>query len=278
MAENILLDFTHTYGNIKETADRGLRYVDLSDIQGTDMFCTKEAAAEIRKRLKNIGPCGIHFLDSGNYHYISLFFAEKIQEPFSMVLIDHHTDMQKPMIEDLLSCGSWAGVMILRNPYLKQLVLIGPEKTAMETIEEKLRSKLVCISMEQIERAEAEEEIKRIDLGLPVYISIDKDVLSPYYARTNWNQGDMSVDILKKLLLEMFVHQKVIGVDVCGECSTQEPFPRLTEDTRINKETNEKIYTYLRKLVRLQRGDVRKGENSYVQERTGGNRSENTCQ
>lgn len=256
MTENVLLDFDHTYAYAEEAHETGPRYMDLSDITGTDMFCTQESADKIRNRLQGTGPGGIHFLDNGNYHYATLFFVEKIREPFTLVLIDHHTDMQKPLISHLLSCGSWAGTLLLHNRYLRQLILIGPEKTAMESIEERFRSKLICISMEQIGTEEERSKFGNIDLHVPVYISIDKDVLSPYYARTNWNQGEMTVDILEKLLLEMFVHQRVIGVDICGECSLQEPLPKLTEDTKINLETNKEIYKYIKKLIGLQKAHL----------------------
>lgn len=260
MTENLLLDFTHTYQETGDVQAAGLTRIDLSDISGTDMYCTEQAANEIRNRLGKSGPKGIHFLDSGNYHYVTLFFAEKIKQSFSLALIDHHTDMQKPMIENMLSCGSWAGELIRKNRFLKQLILIGPEQRSMEHIEEELKRKLVCICMEELDSSQAERELSRIDMSLPVYISVDKDVLSPYYARTNWNQGDMSVDILKKLLLEIFIHQKVIGVDICGECSVQEPLPCFEEDTRINRKTNEDIYRYLSSLLKKERRRIEKTE------------------
>ena len=37
---------------------------------------------------------GIHFLDSGNYHYVTGIMTEQIKQGFSLILFDHHTDMQ----------------------------------------------------------------------------------------------------------------------------------------------------------------------------------------
>lgn len=253
MIHNILLDFSNIYPEDMDFRKTGLTRIRLNDISGTNMYCTEEAACEIRKRLEPYGPEGIHFLDNGNYHYATLFFTEKIREPFSLVLIDHHTDMQKPMIPRLTSCGSWAGELIGRNSNLRQLILIGQEQRSMDAIGEDLREKLVCISMEELEQHGTGKETGRIDMTVPIYISVDKDVLSPYYARTNWNQGNMSADILKKLLKEVFIHQKVIGVDICGECSLQEPVPQLMEDREINAKLNANLYQYLRKLFRHQR-------------------------
>ena len=116
--QNLLLDFFFFFPQGIEDQIKGIKRIELSDIRGTDMYCTGEAANEIRERLKDYGPQGIHFLDSGNYHYVTLFFTEKIRIPFSLVLFDHHTDMQEPLFPQLLSCGSWAGEILRRIPIL----------------------------------------------------------------------------------------------------------------------------------------------------------------
>ena len=95
ITQNIILDFSHIYPEDIEERGRGLKRIDLSDIEGTNMYCTKEAENEIRRRLAACSPHGIHFLDNGNYHYATKFFAEKISFPFSLVLYDHHSDMQR---------------------------------------------------------------------------------------------------------------------------------------------------------------------------------------
>ena len=254
MTDNVLLDFSHVYPDDADLSEKGIKRINLSDIEGTDMFCTRQAAEEIRKRLKDTGPKGIHFLDSGNFHYATLFFTEKIRTPYSLILIDNHTDMQKPVIPDLLSCGSWAGMLLLKDENLRQMIIAGPRHKSMDGIDIDEKNKLVFISMEEIDRGRSQKAEAAINPDFPVYISIDKDVLRPYYARTNWDQGRMSEDILKKLILDIFRHQKVIGIDICGECSLNEPLPRLAEDMRINRKTNEKLYIYLTKLMQYQKG------------------------
>ena len=243
--QNLLLDFSHVYPEGVEKRAKNLKRIDMSDISGTDMYCSKEAEQKIRKRLKPYGPQGIHFLDNGNYHYMTKFFTEKIGEPFSLVLFDHHNDMQQPLIHELTSCGSWAGELLRENSRLKQMILIGPDPESIRPVPARLREKIICISVEESEEHTAEAEIMKINLKLPAYISVDKDVLNRYNARTNWNQGNMSVTTLKKLLREVFRHQKVIGVDICGECSLQEPFPEFLEDERINDVTNQILYHFL---------------------------------
>lgn len=243
--QDLLIDFSHTYPEEIEKQVTTLKRIDLSDISGTNMYCSEDAKEEIRKRLRPYGPCGIHFLDNGNYHYMTKFFAEKIREPYALVLFDHHSDMQQPMIHDLTSCGSWAGELLQNDSHLMQLILIGPDPSGIRTTAPELREKTVCISMQEIQEHSAEEELRKINMDLPAYISIDKDVLDRYGARTNWNQGNMSVSTMKKLISEVFMHQTVIGVDICGECSLQEPLQKLLEDDRVNQATNRILYHFL---------------------------------
>ena len=52
MEQNLLLDFSHIYpANIGNDVNHLIR-IDLSDIEGTDMYCSHEAMLEIQKRLK----------------------------------------------------------------------------------------------------------------------------------------------------------------------------------------------------------------------------------
>ena len=62
--ENLILDFTHVYcdEDIKDI-DR-FRYIDCSDIQETDMYCSKDEYEKIWGRIEPYGIQGIHYIDS----------------------------------------------------------------------------------------------------------------------------------------------------------------------------------------------------------------------
>ena len=64
------------------------------------------------------------------------------------------------------------------------------------------------------------ERLKRIHGGVPLYISIDKDVLSEQYSETNWNQGELTLGMLEHMLQYFLERASVYGIDICGECST----------------------------------------------------------
>ena len=74
----------------------------------------------------------------------------------------------------------------------------------------------------------------------PVYISIDKDVLNPASAATNWDQGSLSLWELEKLLAVILQKEQVVGIDICGECSTTlnlfEEKRETVMDSQANKE------------------------------------------
>lgn len=246
---NYILDFTHIYEEDIEQSLPHIHRIDCSDIPGTDMYVTQEAKQEIARRVKPYGPYGVHFLDNGNYHYVSGIITRQIREPFILFLFDHHTDMQQPMIHDLTSCGSWAGELLDTFPMLQQLVLIGPAQRQIANLPEKLKQKVVGISMQQLEEDEAEAQFAKIRGDLPAYISIDKDVLDRYSARTNWNQGNMSLSTLVYIVEQVFQHLDILGVDICGECSLQEPADALAEDIRIDAHTDKVLYHMMNRFL-----------------------------
>ena len=177
--------------------------LDFSALEGTECYCSAESAAAIRSALAPYGPGGIHWIDSGDYHYTSLFIQELITEPYSLVLFDNHPDDQPGAFGgDLLSCGGWVAE-VRRLPNW---------------------------------RREAHS----------VYISIDKDVLSRDYARTNWDQGDMTLDGLFAAIKDISLKHRIIGVDVCGELTLLKG--ACSEDVSINSETNRRIQEFLLNL------------------------------
>lgn len=249
---NLVVNFSNTYS--KEIAE-SLGYtdwIDCSDISGTNMYCTDNAADEIKRRLEEYSPKGVHFIDSGNYHYMTEFFVEKLEGKFSLVLFDYHNDMQVPMIHSFTSCGDWAREVLENNDNLEQLILIGPSQKNIDDIDgiskEKF-DKLVCISLRDLEEKVAEEKLELIKNDVPLYVSIDKDVLSKHYAKTNWSQGKMSVELLKKILKRFLVDHDIIGADICGERNPYEPMPKFFEDRGINKKTNKSLYDFLTRVI-----------------------------
>lgn len=255
--QNLILDFTHVYEDETVRDREQFQWIDCSDIEESHLYCSPSAYEEIRKRIEPFGISGIHFIDSGNYHYVTKIMTDFLKESFVLVCFDHHTDMQKPMVEGMTSCGDWAGQVLGENTYLRQLVLIGPPqrdidgieigKTQSQNIQTGEKDKLLTFSEEELQNGTAKAKVAQIKEGLPFYISIDKDVLNRRFTETNWNQGDMPLPMLEHLLQFFLQKGKVCGVDICGECRMDMPLPEYLEAEEINGETNVELYRYIRK-------------------------------
>ncbi len=259
---NFVMDFTHTYRGEWIGRMPRLSRLDCSDIGGTDLYCSREAEAELQRRIAAFPPEGIHFLDSGNYHYLTGLFVRRIQEPYNLLFFDHHNDMKPTLIPELLSCGAWAKRVLEEEENLRRLLLIGPSRETLEEIGEMgvgHREKLFCISREELEAAEGTDSAENAgaalrgllsalwegaDEGLPLYLSIDKDVLSEEYARTNWDQGTLSLPLLKTILADCCRRSRILGVDICGELPDASP-AQAAEARRINERTDTELYRLL---------------------------------
>lgn len=282
--ENMILDFTHVYcDEYIRDIDR-FRYIDCSDIEETDMYCSEKAYGEIWSRIAPYGIQGIHYIDSGNYHYITKIITDHIDEPFGLVMYDHHTDMQIPMIKGMMSCGDWAGQTLSQNKDLSQLVIVGPPEKDIEQavnsyidaqtgddglsvasydISQDISSgRLVTISCEELRVGVSADKMRRIRDDIPLYISIDKDVLDTEYSETNWSQGDMSISELERLL-SVFLgghgavdktggirQSRIIGVDICGESQADIPVPEYLEAEEKNERVNTELFQFISGHVR----------------------------
>lgn len=247
---NLILDFSHVYCDERIPDRNKIHWIDCSDITECDLYCSGCAADEIWARIKPYGINGIHFLDSGNYHYVTGIITDRIDEDFVLVVFDHHTDMQKPMIDNMISCGDWAGQTLENNPYLKQLVLIGPPEDDIEQIYYRDgQGKLLTFSAEEIKSWKDKNKIAGIISNLPVYISIDKDVLGLKYSETNWSQGMMSLPVLENILSYFMQNDRIIGIDICGECDPGMPLPEYSESELVNAGTNKKLFDFLTQYI-----------------------------
>ena len=188
--------------------------INLKNLESINCYCDNEAESHIRSILNSIPSTGIHFIDSGNYHYLTYFFLEKISSYFNLIVFDHHTDMGEPVFGDILSCGGWIKKSIERFPYLQEVMIVGVKDELAAQVQACNFRKRVVIQRESELNTKNTFDFKQ---KLPVYISIDKDVLSPEEMTTNWDQGSMAVTSLYSDLSFIFSNFEVIGIDVCGE-------------------------------------------------------------
>ena len=101
----IVLDFSGVYDFEAFASSRNIIRVDCKDLKGVDCYCDEDGREKLHRRLAPYPSKAIHFLDSGDFHYLTEYWVSRLQEPFSLIVFDHHPDMQQPQWEGLVSCG-----------------------------------------------------------------------------------------------------------------------------------------------------------------------------
>ena len=224
---------------------RNIFWVEVQELPGSNCYCDGDAMETLRQKLEEFDADGIHFIDSGNYHYMSRIWLEKLNTPFRLVVFDNHTDMQPPAFGGLLSCGGWVAASLEELPLLKEVILVGPDQEAFDQTEPTLREKVRFLSREKLREMTLEEKVsffKELTAELPTYLSVDKDVLCPKEASTTWSQGEMTLEELCQFVKILLEKQDILGMDVCGECD-----PDACEGDHLNDLANRKLLEIWRK-------------------------------
>lgn len=255
--EIVITNFSGIYKNqnfYKNYAEEEIFWTELSDLSGCNCYCDAEASDRIRKEIQAFTGKGLHFIDSGNYHYMTRLWLEKLQIPFRLLVFDNHTDMQPPAFGGLLSCGGWIAASLEELPLLQEVILVGPDEEAYTQVEPDLQQKVLFLSREKLSTMTAEEKegfFNNLSEDLPLYVSVDKDVLCKGDASTTWSQGDMHLSELMSFLELVLERQNILGMDVCGECDMDS----CSEDF-LNDHANEAI---LRLWEKMQKSSERMG-------------------
>jgi len=193
---------------------------DFSHLEGTNCYCSAESAGQIRQALSPLPLHAFHDIGTGDYHYQTLFWLERIREPFVLVLFDNHPDDQEPAFgAELLSCGGW----VARARCLPQLV-----------------QDLWIRDPQDLPALDALPE-------LPLYLSLDLDVLAPDYARTDWDQGRMTLGGMQAALETLCRRHRILGVDLCGGLTEQKG--ASPEDLALNASTGEALFGIFREII-----------------------------
>ncbi|WP_295069305.1 hypothetical protein [uncultured Fibrobacter sp.] len=302
-------DFTGVYAEqafmqeLRATAEtsKDVRWLDCTKIVGTDCYCDDDAIKEINELIDNAesdienrdnstNAPDIHFFDNGNYHYMSKLWTDRVQEPFTLIVFDHHPDMQPPRFGGILSCGGWVKEVLDNNKFVQNVIIIGVKDKLVETVREELSQsgeanileKVTFIKKSELNTLSFQSSLSSLtpsasgaavrsyqQINLPLrhspgsllvsrlssqhslYISIDKDALSPTYAATNWDQGSLTLDALKKSITALAANRKILGIDICGERAHDfegNEHHTVQEADTLNSELNRKLVEFLKNL------------------------------
>ncbi len=181
----LILHLDDTYFYQRKLRKRATMEIDLRFLKEKKLMCQLDKLKFMEKKIP-INKSLISFIGKGDYHYFSFIFLKLINEPFVLLVIDNHLDMRYSK-DNFIRCDSWIyNAGLLNN--LKQIFYINSSN--IDNIPE---------------------------IMIPVYISIDKDIIDRKYLKTNWTQGNLSPDQLFEFLSKIQSKNKIIGVDICGE-------------------------------------------------------------
>ena len=225
--KSVMIVLSEAYEELREHFCPPSERVDCRDVEGTVCYLDPESETLLRERLSPVRGAFLRWIDSGDFHYLSYFACRRIGRPYALVLLDHHPDMQPPVFPGVLSCGGWVRALLDGDPYLHKVMIVGIAPGLMEE------------TKGYGERVQAWPEgsfPQSFATGLPVFLSIDKDVLNRDYARTDWDQGTMTLEEMEAVVKAVFARNKVLGTDICGELCRSKG--GRDEDLEINAFTN----------------------------------------
>lgn len=240
MTQPLILDFD---GSVQDLP--GARAIALGHHQETIRFGCR------RSQLRQLGTVlsadlderpPVVFLGSGDYHHVSLLLIERLRAlgtPIQVVVFDNHPDnMRYPFG---IHCGSWVW-HVSRLPFVARVHVVGITSTDVElgrlwenhlgplysgkVVYYALHRNLQLMQRLGIRHSRSFESMRALLEALlatltltsdPIYLSIDKDVLSRDVVQTNWDQGVMRLDELFNTI-QAFL-PRVVASDIVGEVS-----------------------------------------------------------
>ena len=236
----LVLDFDGSVGG-----PPGAAVLPLADWQQRIRFgCTLRSMAALRHALASVLPSdpGPVFTGSGDFHHVSLLLIERLADrgPLDVVVLDNHPDnMRYPWG---IHCGSWVS-HVAALPFVRHVQVMGigsPDVSLRHAFENRLlplfrgRLSYWCIGSDigWARRVGLGSAIRNFDSARamlnafaeqqagsrrPVYLSMDKDVLSTRVARTNWDQGELVESDVVEVVSQLA--RRLAGCDITGDVS-----------------------------------------------------------
>lgn len=240
--------------NILEKKD----ILDLTGLEGTNCYCDDAAADVIRERMSALPVKAVHWIDTGDYHYVSRFWLEKVaaQNPgkaFALLLFDHHPDMQEPAFGNVISCGGWVRDAFTGIEELSQVLMMGINPDLELEILDYVFDGVLAVTSEDFRHTgdalgqDVREMISLLDPGIPVYVSIDMDVLTTEFAHTDWDQGSMTLQQMETVLCTVARSHEILGVDICGGMTREKG--ASDSDLELNLKTRQAISSIVDNFV-----------------------------
>ncbi|MBK7974954.1 MAG: hypothetical protein IPK07_17285 [Deltaproteobacteria bacterium] len=207
------------------------------------------AAAYAERCARTVDGPSITFCGSGDFHHVTVALLEQLGEPFNVLHIDKHPDWVG--YAPLVHCGTWVN-HALRNPNLQRYVHVGADLdldngfrhvapwralrsgkiTTFPAVKRLSKGNWAAVPTQPLRVAPEQpfgpsrvDELcagLRADLArVPLYVTIDKDVMRPDDAIVNWDSGRLTLDEVLSVV-RWFVaaaNGRLAAMDVVGDWS-----------------------------------------------------------
>jgi arginase family enzyme len=229
--------------------------IDLRDLAPRVRLWARDSAMrEARARIQAQARAEptLHLLGSGDFHHLAVPLIEQAREPVTIVHIDNHPDWVR--LAPRWHCGSWVN-QALRLPQVRRVITLGP--CSDDLVRPDLKGgnlpalaegrlvlfpwqhapsrvwwrvpsgpgrryengHIVWSNLAEIGVATALDAIIPLIQTDVIWISIDKDVLAEAEAVTNWDQGQMPLAAVVRIIAAVGAYKRIVGADICGEFS-----------------------------------------------------------
>lgn len=240
----VILNFDQSVGEINNA-----KKIDVTKWQDTVRFgCSEKKFRQFRDILQHTltENYGTVLMGSGDYHHISLLLIERLAQqysadnPIEVVIFDNHPDNMRYLFG--IHCGSWVSY-VTRLPFVSHVHVLGItshdigithfwENRWKPLFHKKLTYWSLNVNVSWAEKiglghafrhfASPDDLIanflsEQYHSTQPVYLSIDKDVLSEEVIHTNWDQGQLQTYHLLDTITS--IKSRIIGSDITGELS-----------------------------------------------------------
>ncbi len=202
-----------------------------------------------RSLARCLGPePGITFYGSGDFHHVTLALLRRLTTPFNLLVLDKHPDWMRGI--PFLHCGTWLR-HATRLPMLRRVFHVGGDLDFdnawrwLAPADDLRRRKIVVFPAlrrytgwpwgrvpnvplrddgEPVTRERVAWLLRPFAQGLarvPLYVSLDKDVLTAEDALVNWDSGHLRTTEVTEVLAAFAEAARgdVLGADVPGDWS-----------------------------------------------------------
>ena len=131
------------------------------------------------------------------------------------------------------------------NANCKKVIIAGASDRLLQEVPKEYGDRIHFYSESSLDQEAGWKAFASEHVSEPVYISIDKDVLD-FFCDNQLGSRFTDFIRLEQLLAVVFRQERVIGIDICGECSSTLNLFEEMRETEIDNRANGELLRFFR--------------------------------